>query len=50
MTIALSLVLILLLAALSVSLAILEAAFYLLKRRRLGHLAVQNPRAELANR
>jgi putative hemolysin len=49
MTIALSVVLIVALAALSVSLAILEAAFYLLKRRRLGHLSVQNPRAELAN-
>ena len=28
----------------------MEASFYLLKRRRLGHLALQNPRAELVNR
>ena len=28
----------------------MEAAFYLVKRRRLGHLALHNPRAELVNR
>jgi putative hemolysin len=50
MTIALSLALIVALAALSVGLTTLEAAFYLLKRRRLGHVAQQNPRAEMANR
>jgi magnesium and cobalt exporter, CNNM family len=37
-----------LLAAFSLSLAAVEAAFYLLKRRRLSHVA-QNRRAELAN-
>jgi putative hemolysin len=50
MTVALRLALIVALATLSVALATLEAAFYLLKRRRLGHVALQNPRAELANR
>jgi CBS domain containing-hemolysin-like protein len=34
----------------SVTLAAVEAAFYLLKRRRLSHISVQNPRAELVNR
>ena len=34
----------------SVTLAAVEAAFYLLKRRRLSHVSVQNPRAELVNR
>ncbi len=38
-----------LLAVLSVTLASVEAAFYLVKRRRLSHLE-QNPRAELVNR
>ena len=38
-----------LLAALSVTLASVEAAFYLVKRRRLSHLE-QNPRAEKVNR
>ena len=38
------------LALASLGLACVEAAFYLLKRRRLGHLALQNPRAELVNR
>jgi len=33
----------------SVTLAAVEAAFYLLKRRRLSHVSVQNPRAELVN-
>ena len=36
--------------AASVMLAAVEAAFYLLKRRRLSHVSVQNPRAELVNR
>jgi putative hemolysin len=39
-----------LLIAVSISLAAVEAAFYLVKRRRLAHLAVNNPRAELVNR
>ena len=38
-----------LLAALSVTLAAVEAAFYMVKRRRLGHLEA-NPRAEKVNR
>jgi CBS domain containing-hemolysin-like protein len=38
-----------LLAAISVTLASVEAAFYLVKRRRLSHLE-QNPRAEIVNR
>ena len=50
MTIALDLILILTLAAASVALATIEAAFYLLKRRRLVHVALANPRAELTNR
>jgi len=40
----------LLLAALSIFMAAVEAAFYLTKRRRLSHLAIQNPRVELVNR
>jgi putative hemolysin len=36
--------------AVSGMLAAVEAAFYLLKRRRLSHVALQNPRAELVNR
>ena len=39
-----------LMVAISVSLAAVEAAFYLLKRRRLSHIAHQNRRAELVNR
>jgi len=50
MTILVKLILLALLATVSLLLACVEAAFYLLKRRRLGHLAVQNPRAELVNR
>ncbi len=50
MTILVKLILLGLLAAISLALACVEAAFYLLKRRRLGHLALQNPRAELVNR
>ena len=42
--------LILTFTAASVALAAVEAAFYLLKRRRLSHIALQNPRAELVNR
>ena len=43
-------VLVLLFTTASVTLAAVEAAFYLLKRRRLSHISVQNPRAELVNR
>jgi CBS domain containing-hemolysin-like protein len=39
-----------LLTVASLALACVEAAFYLTKRRRLGHLSLQNPRAELVNR
>src|SRR5438046_8122592 len=42
--------LLLLLGTASIGLASVEAAFYLIKRRRLSHLALQNPRAELVNR
>jgi len=38
------------LMVLSITLAAVEAAFYLVKRRRLAHLAVNNPRAEIVNR
>jgi putative hemolysin len=34
----------------SIGLAAVEAAFYLVKRRRLSHVALHNPRAELVNR
>src|SRR4029450_12541126 len=37
------------LALLSIALAAVEAAFYLVKRRRLSHVAMHNPRAELVN-
>ena len=47
--IAVVIVVIVLLAVVSVTLASVEAAFYLVKRRRLSHLE-QNPRAELVNR
>jgi putative hemolysin len=50
MTIVVKLILLAVLAAVSLMLASVEAAFYLLKRRRLSHLALQNPRAELVNR
>jgi putative hemolysin len=33
----------------SIFLAAVEAAFYLIKRRRVAHLALENPRAELVN-
>ncbi len=42
--------LVLALAVASIGLAAVEAAFYLLRRRRLSHVAMQNPRAELVNR
>jgi len=42
--------LVLFLAAASIGLATVEAAFYLIRRRRLSHVAQQNPRAELVNR
>jgi CBS domain containing-hemolysin-like protein len=45
----LKIVILLVLAAASMTLAAVEAAFYLVKRRRLAHVAVQNPRAELVN-
>jgi CBS domain containing-hemolysin-like protein len=38
------------LAVASIGLAAVEAAFYLVKRRRLSHVSMQNPRAELVNR
>ena len=41
---------VMMLMGISISLAAVEAAFYLVKRRRLAHLAVSNPRAELVNR
>jgi putative hemolysin len=46
---ALYLALLLALAAVSMSLAAVEAAFYLVKRRRIGRLAPQNARAVLAH-
>jgi putative hemolysin len=46
----LKILLVLMLAAASISLAAVEAAFYLVKRRRLAHVALQNPRAEMVNR
>lgn len=48
--ITLQLTIIVLLAVNSVALASVEAAFYLLRRRHLGHLAEGNPRAALVNR
>jgi putative hemolysin len=46
----LKLVGVLLLAVSSLMLAAVEAAFYLVKRRRLAHLALHNERAEMVNR
>jgi CBS domain containing-hemolysin-like protein len=46
----LNVALLLLLATASGFLAAVEAAFYLVRRRRLSHVALQNPRAELVNR
>jgi CBS domain containing-hemolysin-like protein len=45
-----NLLVLLLLGVASMTLAAVEAAFYLIKRRRLSHVALPNPRAELANR
>lgn len=50
MMVALEVFFLLLMAAISISLAAVEAAFYLLKRRRLSHVALHNRRAELVNR
>lgn len=50
MTIALKVTLLVLLALASLSLAAVEAAFYMVKRRRLSHLALHNLRAETVNR
>ncbi|HEY5906942.1 MAG TPA: hemolysin family protein, partial [Vicinamibacteria bacterium] len=47
--IALQIVLLAFLIVASMSLAAVEAAFYLIKRRRVAHLALENPRAELVN-
>jgi putative hemolysin len=46
----LSFAFVVLLAIVSIFLACVEAAYYLIRRRRLGHLAHENPRAEMANR
>jgi CBS domain containing-hemolysin-like protein len=43
-------VLLVILAAASIGLAAVEAAFYLTRRRRLSHVSMQNPRAEMVNR
>jgi putative hemolysin len=48
--VALKILVLALMIAISVSLAAVEAAFYLLKRRRLSHVALHNRRAELVNR
>ena len=50
MTVALKILVLLLMVAFSICLAAVEAAFYLLKRRRLSHVALHNRRAELVNR
>ena len=47
--VALQIVLFVFLIVASISLAAVEAAFYLIKRRRVAHLALVNPRAELVN-
>ncbi len=47
--IALQVVALVFLAVGSIGLAAVEAAFYLVKRRRLTHLALHNPRAEMVN-
>jgi putative hemolysin len=49
-TLALKIVLLVVLAVASLSLAAVEAAFYLVKRRRMSHLSLHNPRAETVNR
>jgi putative hemolysin len=48
--IALQVAVLIALAAGSIALAAVEAAFYLVKRRRLSRLAMHNPRAEMVNR
>jgi putative hemolysin len=48
--VALKVLVLLLMIAFSICLAAVEAAFYLLKRRRLSHVALHNRRAELVNR
>lgn len=45
----LGIVMVVLLAAVSLGLSCVEAAFYLLKRRALPYLSPQNPRADVAN-
>lgn len=50
MIVALKIFVLALMVAISLSLAAVEAAFYLLKRRRLSHVAHNNRRAELVNR
>jgi putative hemolysin len=50
MIIPLKVLLLAVLAVASLSLAAVEAAFYLVKRRRLSHLSLHNPRAETVNR
>ena len=50
MIIPVKVLLLVLLAVASLSLAAVEAAFYLVKRRRLSHLSLNNPRAETVNR
>jgi CBS domain containing-hemolysin-like protein len=49
-TLAFKVVLLVFLAVASLSLAAVEAAFYLVRRRRLSHLSLHNPRAETVNR
>jgi putative hemolysin len=48
--IAAKLLLLVVLTVVSMTLAAVEASFYLVRRRRLSHVAVHNPRAELVNR
>lgn len=50
MILAIQIALFIFLASVSIALATVEAAFYMVKRRRLGHLAMQNSRAEIVNR
>ena len=50
MIVALEVLVLVFMIAISVSLAAVEAAFYLLKRRRLSHVTHHNRRAELVNR
>ncbi len=50
MIVALKILVLVLMVAISISLAAVEAAFYLLKRRRLSHVAHHNRRAEIVNR